>query len=229
LKRKFIQSLTQKHKIMKKLLLALVVVLFSMSAFTQTRLYINPAFSQKTKNHKEIAVLPFQVTLKLRPKQMRDITPQQLKEMEYTQGKGIQSAMFSWFLARGKKGQLKVRVQDPMTTNAILGKKRITVKNIADYTPKELANFLGVDAVVMGTLETNKPLSTGASIALGVLTGFYGMTNKAVINLFIYNGKDGEVLVNYHKAVAGSLGSTGESMVNVLMRKASRRIPYFKR
>ena len=37
---------------MKKLLLALVVVLFSMSAFTQTRLYVNPAFSQKTKTTK---------------------------------------------------------------------------------------------------------------------------------------------------------------------------------
>ncbi len=214
---------------MKKFLLALAIVLFSVGAFSQTRLYVNPAFSQKTINHKEIAVLPFQVTLKLRPKQMRNITPQQLKEMEYAQEKGIQSAMFSWFLARGGKGKLKVRVQDPMTTNAIFKRKGITIKNITEYTPKELANFLGVDAIVMGTMETNKPLSTGASIALGVITGFYGMTNKATMNLFIYNGKDGDVLVNYHKAVAGSLGSTVESMVNILMRKASRRIPYFKR
>ncbi len=137
--------------------------------------------------------------------------------------------MFSWFLAREKKGHLRVQVQDPMTTNAILGKKGITIKNMTDYTPKELANFLGVDAVVMGTIKTNKPISTGVSVALGVLTGFYGITNKAVMNLFIYNEKDGDVLVNYHKAVAGSLGSTGESMVNVLMRKASRRIPYFKK
>lgn len=214
---------------MKKLFLALAVVLFSVTAYTQTRLYVNPDFSQKTKTHKVIAVLPFQITLKLRPNQLRNTTPQQLKNMEYHQGKGIQSAMFSWFLARGKKGQLSVQVQDPMTTNAILGKKGITIKNIPDYTPKELANFLGVDAVVMGTIETNKPISAGASIALGVLTGFYGVTNKATMNLFIYNGKDGAVLVNYHKAVAGSLGSTVESMVNVLMRKASRRIPYFKR
>jgi len=214
---------------MKKLLLAIAVVLFSMSAFAQTRLYVNPAFSQKTKNHKEIAVLPFEVTLKLRPKQMRDITPQQLKNMEYSQGKGIQLAMFSWFLARGKKRQLRVRVQDPMTTNAILTKNGVSIKNITDYTPKELANFLGVDAVVMGTLETNKPLSTGASIALGVLVGFYGITNKAIMNLFIYNGKDGVLLVNYHKAVSGSFGSTTESLANILMRKASRRIPYFKK
>jgi len=214
---------------MRKLLPVFVGILFSMSAFTQTRLYVNPSFSQKTKDHKEIAVCPFQITLKLRPKQMRDITPQQLKDMEYMQGDGIQSAMFSWFLARGKKGELTVRIQNPMITNAILKRKGITVKNITDYAPKEIADLLGVDAVVMGTLETNKPFSTGASIALRALTGFYGVTNKAIINLFIYNGTDGDVLVNYHKAVAGSLGSTVESMVNVLMRKSSRRIPYFKK
>jgi len=186
---------------MKKLLLTMAVAMFSLSVFAQTRLYVNPEFNQKTKNHQVIAILPFQVSLKLRPKQMRDITPSQLKEMEYSEGKDVQASMFSWFLARSKKGRLKVQIQDPMTTNALLKKKGISVKNITDYSPTDLAKFLGVDAVIMGTLTTNKPMSTGATIALGVLTGIYGVTNKATMNLFIYNGKDGDVLVNYHKTV----------------------------
>ncbi len=72
---------------MKKLLISLAVILFSVTAYTQTRLYVNPDFSQKTKNHKVIAVLPFQITLKLRPNQLRNTTPKQLKNMEYDQGK----------------------------------------------------------------------------------------------------------------------------------------------
>jgi len=214
---------------MKKLLFTLAIAMFSVSVFAQTRLYVNPEFNQITRNHRVIAVLPFQVSLQLRPKQMRGITPSQLKEMEYSEGKDVQTAMFSWFLARSKKGMLKVQVQDPMTTNVLLKKKGISVKNVLNYSPKDLAHFLGVDAVVMGTLTTNKPMSTGATIALGVLTGIYGITNKATMNLFIYNGTDGVVLVNYHKTVAGSLGSSVDSMVNILMRKASRRIPYFKK
>jgi hypothetical protein len=216
-------------KDMKKFLLSVCIVLISAGAFAQTRLYVNPSFYQKTQNHKVIAVLPFQVSLKLRPKQMRSISAQQLKDMQFKEGKQIQAALFSWFLARNKKGLLRVRVQDPMTTNALLKKRGITDKNLTDYTPKDLAHFLKVDAVVMGTLESNKPLSTGASIALGVLTGFYGATNKAIMNLFIYNGADGDVLVNYHKAVSGSIGSSVEDMINILMRKSSRRIPYFKK
>ncbi len=83
-----------------------------------------------------------------------------------------------------------------------------------------------VDAVVMGEFETDKPMSEGASVALGLLVGFWGSTNKAVLNLFIYNATDGEMLVNYHKGVNGSLGTNTDDLINKLMRKASRRIAY---
>ncbi len=92
----------------------------------------------------------------------------------------------------------------------------------------EVAEMLEVAAVVMGTFEANKPMSEGASLSLGTLFGFWGSTNKAVLNLNIFNGKDGDVLVNYNKGISGSMGSSTEDLVNVLMRKASRRIAYTK-
>lgn len=101
-------------------------------------------------------------------------------------------------------------------------------EHLADYTPDELAQLLGVDAVIMGTFETNKPMSEGASVALGVLVGFYGSTNKAIVNMSIYDAHQGELLVNYNKAVSGSMGSSTEDLINTLMRKASRRIAYTK-
>ncbi len=104
----------------------------------------------------------------------------------------------------------------------------VTIDNYDQYEPIDLAKILEVDAVVMGTFETNKPMSEGASIALGALLGFWGSTNKAVINIFIYNAEDGELLVNYNKGVSGSIGSSTEDLINTLMRKASRRIAYTK-
>lgn len=117
-----------------------------------------------------------------------------------------------------------IEVQDPKKTNAILLKNEIT--DIAKYTPEELAKLLEVDAVITGHFETDKPMSDGASIALGLLVGFWGSTNAATINMSVNNGVDGQLLWNYNKRVAGSLGSSTDMLINTLMRKASRRLAY---
>lgn len=157
---------------------------------------------------------------------MKTITVDQIIKMEEDEGMSIQSAMYSWFLKREKNSKLKVNVLDPFTANAKLNRMGVNQSNFADYTPDELADILEVDAVIMGTFETNKPMSEGASIALGLLVGFYGNTNKAVINLSIYNAEDGILIANYNKGIAGTIGSSTENIINILMRKASRRISY---
>ncbi len=213
---------------MKKALTTTIFFLLVFVGYSQTRLYENPKFDEIAKNHKIIGILPFRTTISLRPKQMKEITPEQLSKMQESEGIAIQQAMFSWFLKRQSRGTLTVKVQDSSTTNAKLKKAGITNENIDELTPSELAQILEVDAIIMGSFKTNKPMSEGASLAVGLLFGFYGSTNQSVINLFIYNAIDGEVLVNYNKSVSGSLGSTTESLINILMRKASRRIAYTK-
>ena len=89
--------------------------------------------------------------------------------------------------------------------------------------------ILGVDAIISGTYETNKPMSEGASVALGLLIGFWGSTNSAVVNMNVHNANDGVLLWNYNKKVRGSLGSSPEDLINKLMRKASRRLSYTKK
>ncbi len=206
----------------------MLFVFAAQTAFAQTRLYENPEFDKIAMRHKIIAVAPFNATVELRPNQLKQVTPEELKEMERNEGRDLQAAMYSWFLKRQQRGKLTVDVQSSAVTNAKLKQEGITVDNYEDYTPDQIAKILEVDAVIMGTFETNKPMSEGAAIAIGALVGFWGSTNKAVVNLFIYNAKDGEVLVNYHKAVQGSVGSTADQLINVLMRKASRRIAYTK-
>ncbi len=214
---------------MKKVLFTSIAILISFIVFAQTNLYENPDFDKISKEHKIIGIMPFKASVTLRPRQMKDITSEQLARMEKAEGMEIQSAMYSWFMKREKRRTLTVKVQGPMVTNARLKKAGVTLENFEEFTPAELAKILEVDAVIMGTFETNKPMSEGASIALGLVAGFWGSTNKATINLFIYNAKDGELLVNYNKGVSGSLGSSSEDLVNVLMRKASRRIAYTKK
>lgn len=214
---------------MKRIAFILVALLFTgLTAYSQTHLYENPAFDEIAKDHQIIGIIPFKASVTLRPKEMKDMTPEQLERMEKSEGKGLQAALYSWFLKRKKRGKLTVEVQDISTTNALLNRAGITYENYENYTPAEIADILEVDAVIMGKFETNKPMSEGASAALGLLVGYYGNTNKAVVNLFIYNKTNGELLVNYHKSVSGSLGSSTEGLINILMRKASRRIAYTK-
>ncbi|EAZ79763.2 hypothetical protein [Algoriphagus machipongonensis] len=52
-------------------------------------------------------------------------------------------------------------LQDPMTTNALLAKQNIDYSNIVTMTPAEVANLLGVEYVVYGTVNlTNKGAMT---------------------------------------------------------------------
>ncbi len=194
------------------------------SAMAQTNLYQHPEFDELTAEHKIIAILPFDASVNLRPKQMKDMSALQMAELEKSEGLSIQSAMYSWFLKRKKRGDLEVNLQDPKRTNALLHKAGITDLNL--QTPEDIAKALGVDAIISGTFETDKPMSDGASIALGLLVGFWGSTNTAVINMSVNNAQDGQLLWNYNKKVRGSLGSDNDALINVLMRKASRRLGY---
>ena len=214
---------------MKNLLFVFTLFIVGTTTNAQTNLYENPEFDNIAKSHKIIAVVPFKTQVKLRPKQMKDMTNEQLERLEKAEGEGIQTAMYSWFLKRKKRGKLEnIEVQDPKTTTALLKRNDISYDNITDFTPQELAKILGVDAIISGDFETNKPMSEGASVALGLLVGFWGSTNNAVVNMSVHNAEDGVLLWNYNKKVRGSIGSSPEDLINTLMRKASRRLSYTK-
>ena len=214
---------------MKKILFILVLLATS-SFIAQTNLYENPQFDEIAKNHTSIGILPFNASVELRPKQREKMTAEEFMELEKSEGKSIQTAMYSWFLKRKKRGDLQTtEVQDPNKTIALLRKKNITQENMKDYTPEELANILGVDAIISGTYKTNKPMSEGASVALGLLIGFWGTTNSATVNISVHNASDGVLFWNYNKKVRGSIGSSSDDLINRLMRKTSRRLSYTKK
>ena len=213
---------------MKNIIFLIVLLSFQVLGFSQTNFYEDPRFPALAATHETIAILPFDATVTLRPRQMKDISPEQLERMEIAEGEGIQGAMHSWFLKRKKRGSLKVDVQAPNVTRAKLLKAGVTPEMLPAYEPQEICEILGVDAIIMGTFETNKPMSQGAAIALGVLFGVGGSTEKAVVNLSIYEGENGELMCSYLKNLNVGLGSSSEDLINVLMRKASRRIAYTK-
>ncbi|WP_205501250.1 hypothetical protein [Rufibacter psychrotolerans] len=208
---------------------ALFALFLSVGAFAQTReIYTNPAFATLAKQHKTIAILPFDATIGLRPNQAKNLTPERIKEMEKNEGLAVQSALQTYFLKVSSKDDYTVSFQDAATTNALLLKNNINSENIKGFTPAELAKVLGVDGIITGTFSTDKPMSDGASLALGLVVGFYGATNSGKTAINIYDGTSGELLWKYEKSLSRGLGSDTNTIITTIMRKASKKFPYAK-
>ena len=210
-----------------KNLLTLLCLIVSLSAIAQTReIYVNDNFATLAKDHKLVAILPFQTIIKLRPMQMEKMTAEQFQQLQKDEGMAVQSAVHSYLLKRKAQHELPISFLDISTTNALLAKSNVTQENIQNFTPQELATMLQADAVISGILATDKPMSDGASVALGVLVGFYGSTNSGKCTININDAKTGELMWKYEKTLSRSLGSDTNTVINTIMRKASRQLPY---
>ena len=212
---------------MRKILF-LLSFLITTTLFAQTKLYVHPDADTYVAETKTVAILPLKVQVKLRPKELKDFTPEQIIEMGKNEALDIQKGMYSWFLTRKKRGTMLVDIQNPTRTNALLKKAGIDIHSYDEYLPSELGKILGVETIIMGSFETSKPMSNGAAIGLAVLTGGAFATSSATMNMDFMSTTDDELVVNYLKNVKGSLGSDAQDLINILMRKVSRRIPYTK-
>ena len=74
----------------------------------------------------------------------------------------------------------------------------------------------------------SRPMSEGAAIAVGLLVGFWGNTNKVNATLTVHDSAEGKLLWKYDYAASGSVGSSSKSLSNALMRNASKKFPYRK-
>ncbi len=183
-------------------------------------------FSDKTSSHKTVAILPAEVSIQLRPNEMKNTTAEQIKQMEETTGKDIQNKMYTWFLRRSEKFKYTVTFQDVSRTNALLQQANLNYTTINSKTKDELARLLGVDAVISSRATMKKPMSEGAAVAVGILIGAWGNTNDVQTSISINEGQKGDLVWKYDYRASGSVGSSTNSLVNALMRNASKKFPY---
>ncbi|WP_154853656.1 hypothetical protein [Cyclobacterium xiamenense] len=194
-------------------------------AGAQSHFFKNADVETIVENHETIATLPFQARVTLRPDQMESLSADELASLERLEGQSIQQALFTWFQNHKETGKLAVNVQDPAVTNSKLTAAGISLENYQDIAPSQLAAILGVDAIVTGSYETNQPLGANGEENEGILAP---EANLAVINLFIYNAADGELLLQFHNGIYGSKESLNNGLVEALLKKVSRKMVYAK-
>ena len=210
---------------MKKLLSCLVLFALILSS-CGPQIYKTTDFQDVTKNHKTVAIIPAAVMIQLRPNDAKKTSPEQIDKNQEATGYALQEKMYGWFLRRSDKYQFTVKFQDVSQTNALLQDAKLSYKDIQKKSKSELAKLLGVDAVISSSLRTDKPMNEGVAVALGVVFGVWGNTNKAFTTINIHEGKKGDLLWKYDYEASGSVGSSPENLVNALMRNASKKFPY---
>ncbi|SHI61999.1 hypothetical protein SAMN02745146_1199 [Hymenobacter daecheongensis DSM 21074] len=189
-------------------------------------IYLAQDFRAYAPKHKTVAILPASVTMQLRPNEARRVSADQQRDMEQKSGIDFQGQIYSWLLRRGQQRGYTVTFQDVAQTNALLAQQHVAYADMAKHTPQELAKMLGVDAVLTTSVRTTKPMSEGAAVAMGLLVGAWGATNQANITVNIHENEAGKLLWKYDFLAAGSVFSSTENIVNMLMRNASKKFPY---
>jgi hypothetical protein len=190
------------------------------------QIYKSADFSNALTKHKTVAILPAEVSIQLRPNEAKNTTPQQMEDMRMKTAYDVQEKMQGWFLRRGEKYHYTVTFQDVIRTNAKLKEAGIAYSDLKTTDRAKLAQVLGVDAVMQDRLSMEKPMSEGAAVAVGLLVGAWGNTNKVNTTINIHDGASGNLLWKYDYEAAGSIGSSTTKLVDALMRNATKKFPY---
>lgn len=208
-------------KMLKTTIFLFLVSLFSACGPT---IYKAANFDESRATMKTLAILPFNVSIDSK-KLPKGMTVETLKESQQKTGYDIQSNSYTWFLQRQK--DYTVTFQDIDRTNALLKKADITFDNIALQDKGELCKLLGVNGIISGKATLSQPMSDGAAVALGLLVGAWGSTNKTTTSLTIHDTA-GSLLWKYDYEASGSIGSSAENLTKSLMKNASKKFPYKK-
>jgi hypothetical protein len=183
------------------------------------RIYSSPDATVLAEAHNTIAILPPTVSIAA----SRKIDADALKEQQKTESLNFQKEMYAWLLRRKTQKRISQEILDIETTNTLLSKAGYPNNPM---TPAEMAQALGVDGVIASNFSLTKPMSDGMALATGILFGAYGNTNEVRASISVYDKKNKKLIWNFDRNYSGSIGSSHARLVNALMRRASKKMPY---
>lgn len=208
-------------------LLSLLQLSFSLKA-QQKDEYLHPKFDSITKLHRSIAILPFDVLLNFRAVEKIQINESDLQSLQRREGGMIQKTLDAFLFKKTIKKKVGIEIQDIDSTNSLFRKSKWTKDSIIQRSMKDIAALLGVDAILYGSFKTNRPVSREVS------TAFYNLTRLDLLPtisgdcvVYLYDGTSGELLWKDKKGFEGGSSVTIDVFFEPLMRRVSRRLPYY--
>ncbi len=201
-------------------ILLLTGTLFVLLMSSCAKVYQSPDALNLARKHRIMGVsIP---TVSIPPQ--KKMTAQELADLAVKESETFHYEMVSWLLKRKNEGKITVNVLDASTSLAKIHNSTVEGKRL---TPKEIAEILDVDALLVSNYKLTKPMSTGAAIVTNVLFGF-GSTNEVVVSMELYDRSTDKMIWNFSHNISGGLFSSSDQLVNEVMRIASKKLPYSK-
>lgn len=211
-----------------KSLLTITLCFYYVATYAQyeaaKQMFNAPNLKESLVKHKTVAILPFKVTIgyKRLPKGF-NAEGNRLEELK--DGINMQQGMFTYLLR--KSDEYTVGFQDVERTNALLKKAGVFDK-LDETLQDSLSKILGVDAVIKCSYAYEKTGSEAGAIAKTLVFGVGGSTASGDLTMQIYNGSDGSLLWRFYKQMNEGAFSSGNEMMERMMRKVARNFPYLK-
>ena len=198
---------------------ATILISIFLVACSTARITTAPNAQAIASGHQTFAVLPPTVTIT----ESGNVTHDERVEMQRQESLNFQREIHAWLENRRMQGRIQVNIQDVAITNYILSN--------AGYpeTPlpvAELGRLLGVDGIMTSNFVLTRPMSQGLATAALLLGGRRFNTNQVRARLSISDCESGMLIWTYEDRISGGLGSSPSSIVDQLMRQASRRMPH---
>ena len=218
------------------LLSAFAFLLFSCG--TNRAIYQSPDFEQKTARHKTVAILPVQlIQTGHRPK---EVSEADVKSSNEKWGYVFQESLQSYILkqtAKNKKGQ-PVSFQATQKTNALLKEQQLSVEDLYGKQPEDIAQLLGVDAVIMTTMNHNKNFSDGVAYGLAAARTIANVVSRTPviapgmdaanvnINCSLYDAKDSKLLWKTFRDGGTDLPANVNELMEHYSNWIAKKLPY---
>ena len=199
------------------ILIGLILVPFSVCA----QRFTSPDAKLLASRQQTIAIVPATVTIAENSR----VTAEARREQQQIEALNFQKEIYNWMMKRKMQGKISKEIQDVETTNALLQRAGYPETPL---TTAELCETLGVDGIVLSTFGLSKPVSEGAAVAALLITGSRVNTNQVRTTLSAYDRENKKLIWIFERKLSGGVGSTPTSIVDQVMRQASRKMPYFK-
>ena len=195
------------------------ILVASLLLFTScAKVFYSPDAEAIANKQVNIAIIPPVVSIAAQ----KNISHEAIIEQQKAESLNFQKEIYAWLLKRKMQGKISKEIQVIETTNAKLNKVGYPE---TPHTISELCEILNVDGVLTSSIGLSKPMSEGAAIATTILLGF-GNTNEVTATLSINDCQKNKLIWNYEHKLAGGLGSSPSTIVDRLMRNASKKMPY---